>query len=214
MSSDESPLLVALDVDRTLFDTSRFVELLYDRLLDHGVEKSTIDAMRDEELSSRGSSFDVVSSLATQKVLPSVEELHSYATELLYEGVSELIGSLVHAKIPFVLLTYGSVVAQSYKISLIEHALGRSLPFHITSEPNKAAWLERIESSGSFAIALDTTDHTVEAPSVILVDDKPGNLQTSHPRIHPILVDNTSSSNHAEKGIAIKNVWGAIQSYI
>ena len=214
MSSDDTQLLVALDVDRTLFDTSRFVELLYDRLLDHGVEKSTIDAMREKELSSRGSSFDAVSSLANQKVLPAVEELYPYATELLHKGVSELIGSLVHAKIPFVLLTYGSVVAQSYKISLIEHALGRSLPFHITSEPNKAAWLERIESSGSFAIALDTMDRTMMARSVILVDDKPGNLQTSHPLIYPILVDNTSSSNYAEKGIAIKNVWGAIQSYI
>jgi len=214
MSSDDTQLLVALDVDRTLFDTSRFVELLYDRLLDHGVEKPIIDAMRDKELSSRGSSFDVVSSLATQKVLPAVEELYPYATELLHEGVFELIGSLVHAKIPFVLLTYGSVVAQSYKISLIEHALGRSLPFHITIEPNKAAWLERIESSGSFAIALDTMDRTIMARSVVLVDDKVSNLQTSHPRIHPILVDNTSSGDRAGKGVAIKNVWGVLQSYV
>ena len=214
MFNDGSSLLVALDVDRTLFDTSRFVEILYDRLLHGGIQQSIIDTMRQKELLARGSSFDIVSLLATQKVLPGIEELYPYAHEILYEGVSDLISNLLRFEIPFVLLTYGSEIAQQYKISLIEYALGRVLPFHITSEPNKAAWLERIESNGKFAIALDNFSHTLVAHSVILVDNKPSNLQKSHLRIHPILVSNTPSGIQAGGGKSIDSIWSIIQSYV
>jgi hypothetical protein len=210
---NQSSVIVALDIDRTLLDTTYLLEKLYEQSLMSGADRAIIDQLKVEEIASRGNNFDLISQLDSYSALPSVESMYQYTDNILYRGVKELLDQLMRSQMQFVLLTYGTQLGQSYKIKLIEHALGEELSFHITDEPNKAAWLESIETDGTFAIHLDNRPSVLKAQEVILIDDKESNLQTLHPHIRTILVDN-SVMHRSSDGISIAKVWNAITSNV
>lgn len=210
VAPDISPIVVALDIDRTILNTTKFVSILYEESLRAGASPAIIELLKSEEISSRGNSFDVISKLSFNGILPKIESLYTYSEDLLYKGVIDLLTSLRHDEVPFVLLTYGNKDAQEYKIRIIEHIVGFHLQYHITNEQNKSNLLERIEDDGIFKIPIDNAPDHICASSVILVDDKLSNLQTSHSRIHTILICNDMDLTSPHTGILLSEAWGKI----
>jgi hypothetical protein len=211
MGNGRSSLIVVLDIDRTIFDTSRFLECLYEESVRIGADKVMIDQLHREEQQARGRSFDVVSRLVACNSLPSVKSMYSYGDRVLYDGVKELINHLRRDDVVTVLLTYGNSFAQQYKIDIIFNTLGFRLPYHITTEPNKAAWLERNETDMGFEIPTDENGSMLVGKSLVLIDDKEVNLQTQHPRLHTIFINNSSDAGAPLRGVPISGVWNVLK---
>lgn len=145
MNNEALDLVVVIDLDRTIFDTTRFVEILYIEAMelpDHHAKD--LRDLQKREQRARGQSFDIVGELTAIKMMPSRETLISYADQLLYPGVQELFKYLEAQGTACIVLTYGGKEAQLMKLRILEHALGRTVSFHITQEKDKAAWLKKI----------------------------------------------------------------------
>lgn len=205
---------IILDLDRTLFDTDRLIELLIMRLERYGVPKSETTASLSGIKSSAGQSLSMVEFLTKRhgadlvgRVIRDMEVIAQAGrlddAELLYGGASATLLREFDARgVPYAILTYGREADQRFKLDLIRLLTGRDeqdLPAVITDEPRKGAWIHAKwldKGSGSqFRIPSEFThDQTIIAKRIIILDDKIANLQSPDKNVLGINIDNQAAS--------------------
>lgn len=164
-----------LDLDRTLFDTSKLIHHLKEIIARHDPELASDVTKQVAEHTKEGTSFFIFEFIATQigheKLDMYINELNYIApsSELLLPGAAERIAFAKSQPGWSVgILTYGSPRDQKVKLKLAGLQLERHL---VTSNPEKgaiiASWRLPI---GKYKLPIEFGGHTVD--TLTLDDDK------------------------------------------
>ena len=166
-----------LDLDRTLLNTEKAMEVMRGVVAMHNSELASALAQRFEEYTLQGESFsvrDFIIENIGEEEMQKIEAKYidaALAQELLHDGAKELL-SYIRAKdnTELGILTYGSPLGQAMKI---HGASGlENIPFMVTSETFK----------GSLIASWRQDDEQYHLPeelggfvtkNIIFVDDKP-----------------------------------------
>lgn len=203
---------VVLDLDRTLFPTDDFVDLIYDELMKQGVPADKTGEDKSFVYSQTGTSFSLFDHMAQEfgearmnAVMQSIEQLVKDGTVtaemLLCKGTKELLEYLDQHQIPHAILTFGEQGLQDFKIKLTRLLLnktGEELPATVTSLHKKAAWIadaweQDDDSKGLHVPASITGGELIHAKNVVVIDDKVSNLVSDSEQVKGILVNNSSN---------------------
>lgn len=196
-----------LDLDRTLFNTDAFIDIVCMMLTQHGISPEvaldTIARIKDQT----GGSvplFEDLGNTFAEDVLEAVrEEILRLASEgelrdiLLYDGSREILDMLDELEVPFGVLTYGKETEQQYKIDLFRLLVNREparLPAMPTDERLKGNWIHGAwKQADGFIVPVDFTESApVFAERIVILDDKPDNLLSPDPTVGGILIDNSN----------------------
>jgi hypothetical protein len=216
----EAPVFVVLDLDRTLIDNDVLVNIIFDVLPEMGYDESVVEGLIRVEHENKGNSFDLFGYLeqtSSRKVNLSTLKDHILARrpeDLVYDGVEELLDELSTAAVPHGIMTYGSMGWQSAKIDLFRALAGSkttTLSALITNEKNKAEyidahWYSQERSRFTIPKELSGLEKGVAVSSVLIIDDKPTNFETSNSHIHGQVVDNSDK----ESGCTIDDISSSI----
>jgi hypothetical protein len=200
---------VVLDLDRTLLNSDKVVQLMCDALPRFGV--SDQDAREDLAMiqAATGQSLSAFEFLGGRY---GAELIHHLAADLLQQAENgqldeydllygdsstELLDELDVQEIPFAVLTYGESLNQQFKLALYRILARRAaLPAVVTDEPRKGAWIHEHwldASEDHMRIPPDFTDgQEIIAQEVIILDDKQHNLDSPDRIVKGIRIDNRS----------------------
>lgn len=198
---------IVLDLDRTLLNTDALMDLLFEQLSQtDGTNTEEVQAAKNVSYAHKGKSFDVTTLIDDRFGDGTFERLHQQIIamahdvdmrkRLLYAGASDLIETLESAGSYYSILTHGSQEFQSDKLRLLGALTDRLEPpfnAYITTETNKAEWINRQwqRDRARFMVPNDVyRQRSVAAQSIIVIDDKRTNLETTNEHIKGILVDN------------------------
>lgn len=214
MNAEREPRVVdelaVLDLDRTLLNSSAVTKMVFSELFNQGVSQVEIQAAIDYVESQTGNSFQLFhyiekefSSTLLASVVDGIlarKDLREGqgADELLCEGADRLIYALEQQQTPRLILTFGELYYQEFKVALFRELIGRSeedLPALVTVTTNKSAWIKTTWLDNSEGGRLGQVPQGVLGESLyfrtaVVIDDKNQNLQSSDERVRGILVDN------------------------
>lgn len=197
-----------LDLDRTLLNTGTLVDLMCMQLLHHGVTMDQIKKDIDFVHRSDGLSFSMLDFIEAQygpaRYTAVMHEIEAQVKDglltdqLLCRGTNEMLTALEANDIPYAVLTYGEPVNQQFKLTLLRHMVRRSearLHAAVTDKTKKAAWISgdewAAEGAEGFAVPASIFPQAaLHARYVVVVDDKPSNLESDNAAVMGILVDN------------------------
>lgn len=205
-------VFAVIDLDRTLLNTSALIELLYFQLHEHGYTSEQITkelAFIERQTGTSFSLFDHIEKTHSGEILESILESVLLQAEdgvldagvLLCKGTQRLLELLERSDVPHAILTYGNELDQAFKLTLVRKLLKKSedeLSAAITDEPKKAAWIaatwDDIDSTGAIAIpeAIAGVAH-LRAQNIVIIDDKPANLDSDSLAVKGILVNNSET---------------------
>lgn len=166
-----------VDLDRTLFDSERSVELMRGIVALYEPDVASLLAQRFDEYESQGESFSVRDFIADNTSEADMQKIESKyyemaaAQDFLYPGASELIAYIQEkdaAKIA--ILTYGSELGQAMKIKASPQL--RNIPFLVTSETYKGALIASWRQDDDLYHLPDEYGGGT-AKTIVFVDDKP-----------------------------------------
>ncbi|GEM_PF-5153771 len=130
-----SDLLVCIDVDRTILNTTHVFELSVQALAQLGVDTDVVQTIVRDEAKFRGNAFDFISEVhARSGIEVSLEDvvaqiLHNIAQNgdtidsLFADGTEHLIDVVRSIGAKALLLTYGGIHTQRMKLMLVEEAM-------------------------------------------------------------------------------------------
>lgn len=202
--------VAVLDLDRTLLDSSAVTALLMASLVQHGVNKTQLDAALRHIEAQTGNSFylfdfikdefpDVALDAVIEGIMGNELPLEWAGMGLLCDRADELIYALEDRNIPHVVLTYGEESYQEFKIALFRRLINRTdktLPAIITTAQNKARWVtdEWFDEAGKLGkVSKAVIGEELQVQSAVIIDDKAENLKSTDVRVRGILVDNSAS---------------------
>lgn len=166
-----------LDLDRTLFNTEKSVEIMQGVVALHDSELAALLEKRFEEYTLLGESFSIrefiVESVGEAEMRKIEVKYHDLALQhdLLHDGAKELLAfirSRQNAQLG--ILTYGSQLGQEMKIRA---ATGlEDIPFLVTSETYKGALMASWRQDDDlYHLPEELGGYT--AKTIVFVDDKP-----------------------------------------
>lgn len=191
---------VALDLDRTLFQTDIFAELVF-KAAGATLSNAVVQEIRHNERTHRGQMYDVLGVLegagcSPEYIKKSILEEHA-DTRMLYEGVEEVLQWLDGHVGGWGIVTYGSRIGQGIKLRLAEKELGRTLPALTTNSLRKpqlvATWLV----TDIFVPPLELNPERRAYNSVVIIDDKTDNMPQTELGQRGVLIDNTRHDSSA-----------------
>jgi hypothetical protein len=166
-----------LDLDRTLFNTEKSMEVMRGVVAMHDPDLASRLAQQFEEYTQLGESFSVrdfiIENVGEEKMQTIEPEYHEkgLGQDLLNEGARELL-SYIRAKndTQLGILTYGSPLGQAMKINAAAGLEG--LPFMVTSETFKGSLIATWRQDDD-AYHLPEELGGFVTKDIIFVDDKP-----------------------------------------
>jgi hypothetical protein len=172
----EIPEALVLDFDRTLADYTACMRRLYAAIgRFDGIDVSEIEA-RKAAFERDGGSFDPLTPIK-DVLSPEAytdfcnEFVHADGPALLYEDSIRFLDMLEQAKIPHIVLTYGSNFDwQRLKLA----ATGQKVGFSLMTHPDKALVVRGMRAADSafhFSV-VSGTQANYRAKTVVLIDDK------------------------------------------
>lgn len=216
---------VALDLDRTGIFTDEYIKILCLQLIDHGVSPDETKQDYEFIMGHNGASFQALDYLEQkygeeiiQSVKDEVEEVVKTGDlddDLLPPGTKEFMDHLDTHGVPFAVLTYStSTTNQRYKLGLYAEMTGRpDLQSEITTTSQKGVsitsdWYD--EESGTFTVPFTLNGRLIVARTVVIVDDKRFNLESSNHSVTGVWIDN--SDTPAEGAISMLDLSIALAS--
>lgn len=219
---DFTSCFFALDMDRTLIDTDSFAKRLPELF---GLSEHETAGYRAKELQERGREFDAFGYLSSKYAhvrAPKYDDLvglfssvQQCERELLLPGAKELLAALRKSGVPHGIWTKGGEQFQQLKAAVLRTLVDcPELPVSIIADQagqlkSKASRIEfEWYDEGKEQFLIPGNLHRESAPlwvrSVVVVDDKPANLQHSGSRrIVTILADEKALRDLARAATAV-----------
>ncbi len=203
---------VVLDLDRTLLDSPKLVSSIAPLFGEAGVPILQQAALYAHIRTQDGNQFDYVSYLRKElgdtivnrvvdMVRTKLETGELYASELFFDGVQELFEVLDGRGVPHAIFTAGGDETQQLKLELLEAAFGKHVPAKIVDHARKAhviqsEWFDTTEQMYTIPTEL-CREGSVQAKRIVLLDDKPENLEYDGEGIETFLIDNANTTSDA-----------------
>jgi len=177
MNDSNASTFYLLDLDRTLFNTEKAMDVMRGVVALHNSELAMALEQRFEEYTLLGESFSardfIVETIGEEEMLKVEAKYHDVALghDLLNPGAKELleyIRTLERADVG--ILTYGSPLGQTMKINAATGLEG--VPFSITGETYKGAQIAAWRQDDELYHLPDELGGAV-AKTIVFVDDKP-----------------------------------------
>lgn len=179
LEKSNGDVFIALDLDRTLFNTSAYADIYIDLVAQTNPELADRTRQAQIAAESVGESFYVRRYIGQNTSEELVHDLDNRiiaaceGTDLLNPGASDLLTYLEWKGYNYGILTYGEPVSQELKLQASH--LG-AVPFLVTSQPNKGALISdwRDQDSDEFMVPSELTGLGRAAlfSGVALVDDR------------------------------------------
>lgn len=177
MNDDKISTFYILDLDRTIFDTEKSMQVMRGVVAMHDSDLASALAQRFEEYTLLGESFSVrdfiIENIGEEETQKIELKYHQTALEhdLLYHGAKELI-EYIRAKddTKLGILTYGSPLGQAMKINAAAGLEG--IPFLVTSETYKGAQIAGWRQDDDYYHLPEELGGFV-TKHIVFVDDKP-----------------------------------------
>lgn len=206
---------IVLDMDRTLFDSAEYANVIMEALSLTIVEERQAKAVLKCEY---GNNFDFLSYLVDLKGLDyqQASELILHRSDqhretLLMPGVTGLIAALDQSGDAYGILTTGTEQNQQLKLAILRDLLNKTkegLPAEVTSVPDKSLdFIENRWNEARQAFHIDAKlsgkKGGVYAKTVVLIDDKSTNLTAKHPHVVLMHVPvNPTAEQHTLNSVA------------
>lgn len=206
---------IALDMDRTLFDSTEYASVIIEALnLSEVEEREAKEVLKHEY----GNNFDALSYLVgikgvdyktAYKLILNRSKKHRRA--LLMPGVANLILTLDNTGDSYGILTTGTKVNQDLKLAILRDLLNKnetSLPAEVTEVSDKSLdFIENRWDEKRQAFHIDAElcgkKGGAYAKTVVLIDDKSTNLTAKHPHVVLMHVPvNPTAEEHTLNSVA------------
>ena len=211
---------VVLDLDRTILNTDALNRQICERI-DKSIDTSPEQGDPYEFIQSqKGKALSVAAYLDNRYGHEAYEQVTTTlareaetpdqprAADLIYPGVAELLAALEDNDTPYGILTYGEPANQIFKLRIF-HALVKkyegAINALVTDQQFKAQWIESNwkespDSEGGWFVVHPelSSNATIKAQHIVVVDDKLENTQSEDARIVEFVVDNDQSNPEAD----------------
>ena len=239
--------LVALDLDRTLLDSTAFVQKVFETLERENPDQAdVIKFVQDQEQARRGQGYDYMDALRLAGIEFSVRNLADtllwynsdsktghYSDDmferLVRPGAVELLDEIdYHPELTAMVITAGGNDTQILKLAVFKELVeqrrrsGEALPAIVVPEGGKARRLAELfsDSEGKGLSAEQMIDNWATAvidvddgqlgniQRVIMVDDKPSNIESADARVEGVLVSPFSAQSSQGGQLDLLNLIG------